>query len=199
MFMDSTQTKWTVVATNWGSPGPLAARGYCGVHPRRRVVTRTVMIPLMSSRATVARCPEGEVLLAGGYTTQLALPTPEVRVTKMRRKDARTLEVRGVAGTTDSWLQAIAYCGPGPAPSEHSAQVAIDGNDPVTPVTATCPTGKKLIFGGFAAVPSINRVDTALPGDLHAKDSKQWTVRGLVEAGSSPLSGVLRAFAYCRA
>jgi hypothetical protein len=201
MFMDSTQTKWSVVGVNGAFPrrGVLAARVYCGPHPARHVERDTVQVGARSANSAFARCPEGQVVLAGGYRTPAVTPFPDVLVTMMRAKNARTLEVRGFnLGEASRTLRAIAYCGPGPAPSEHVAEVSIDGEaTSPTPVTATCPDGRKLIFGGFhAQFPGSGAQPQAVPFGLLARDSKQWTVRGYNPA---PTAGFLRALAYCRA
>jgi hypothetical protein len=195
MFMNSTQTKWTVVAINAGDAGVMASRVYCGVHPPRTVVARTVQVGAFSANGAFARCPEGQVVLAGGYRVPARL---EVVVNKLRRTNARTLEVRGFnLADVSSTLRAIAYCGPGPAPTEHVAEIFIDESaTSVTPVKATCPAGKKLIFGGFhGQFPGGSADGAVLPFGLLARQSKEWIVRGF-NPGSS---GFLRAIAYCRA
>jgi hypothetical protein len=156
-----------------------------------------VPVGALSANSAFAQCPDGQVVLGAGFRTPAAPPFPNVVVTKMRRKDARTVEVRGLGfGGANSTIRAIAYCGPGPAPTEHLAEVVIDANDPVTSVQASCPAGKKLLWAGFhTQFPSALGNQGALPFGLHAKSSKHWIVRGF----NPGTSAFVRSLAYCRA
>jgi hypothetical protein len=89
-----------------------------------------------------ATCPRGQVVLFGGYSNGVA---------GMRRTASNRLTVDGYnLGGQPLWLTAFAYCGHGPAPTQATGTVRISS---FGTATATCPRGKVVVAGGFAASP----------------------------------------------
>jgi hypothetical protein len=183
--------RWTVYGVNFtpppagSAPIGLYSMAYCGYGPVASKATSTVVVrdrsSVYQSGSATARCPAGTVVVAGGFATT---PDVAVIVTALERVAADLWRVAAYLGTgTSTALTAIAYCGPGPAPKLVSRTMK---NYVSGPVPATCPTGKRLVFGGAIVTPSPGSVLQT----MRAKNQRTWTVGGIGEA--------MTALAYCR-
>jgi hypothetical protein len=185
--------RWTVYGWNFSiflegannSPLSMSSRAYCGYGPVPSKATSTVVIRYRSDResgSATARCPEGTVVVAGGFATT---PNTVVAVTGLERVAADLWRVSAyipVDITRHAALTSIAYCGPGPAPKlvSRTIRTLTDG-----PAFATCPVGKHLAFGGAIVKGSNPSLET-----LRARTQRTWSVGGYGEK--------LTALAYCR-
>ena len=92
--------------------------------------------------SSTATCPRGQVVLFGGYSNGVA---------GMRRTASNRLTVDGYnLGGQPLWLTSFAYCGRGPVSTQATGTVKISS---FGTATATCPRGKVVVAGGFAATP----------------------------------------------
>ena len=100
---------------------------------------------------------------------------PIVLPGSMRRTAAGRWTVTGASGsgTTGSRLTAVAYCDTGPEPTTASHSVTVVGLAAGS-ATATCPTGKVLVAGGFNAGTSSKHQE--IVRRLEASSPRQWTV-----------------------
>ena len=155
MFMDSSQTKWVVAGINGGTANStLTSRSYCSVHTVRGVVSKTVSVAANHTATATATCGAGKVVLGMGFKIPTAFllnapSPPRAFITKLRAT-ATTVSARATALASSS-IMAIAYCGPGPAATEKLVSVSVPSYR-LTSVTATCPAGKHILFGGLDVV-----------------------------------------------
>jgi len=92
--------------------------------------------------SSTATCPKGQIVLFGGFSNGVA---------GMRRTASNQLTVDGYnLGGPPLWLSAFAYCGRGTPPTKatNTIKVSTFGT-----ATATCPAGRVVVAGGFAASP----------------------------------------------
>jgi hypothetical protein len=122
------------------------------------VVTRTatVHVPPKAKRAATAKCPKGKSVVMGGFHNEIGQSSsPEVEPIGLTRPSRRTwkdsaTDVFAPAGDATS----VAYCGRAPKLTERTKTVAVpvaQPGDHPTSVTAKCPRGKRVAFGGFKA------------------------------------------------
>jgi hypothetical protein len=92
--------------------------------------------------SSTATCPSGQHVLFGGFSNGVA---------GMRRTASNQLTVDGYnLGGPPLWLSAFAYCGRGPLSTKATNTVKVSS---FGTATATCPAGKVVVAGGFAASP----------------------------------------------
>jgi len=92
--------------------------------------------------SSTATCPKGQVVLFGGFSNGVA---------GMRRTASNQLTVDGYnLGGQPLWLTSFAYCGHGPVSTKATNTVKVSS---FGTATATCPAGKVVVAGGFAATP----------------------------------------------
>jgi hypothetical protein len=89
--------------------------------------------------------------------------------------------------TKASTLTAIAYCGPGPAPTLASRTVKLSKKG--GHARARCPAGTALVFGGVTATHSTSAMPLVLL--MQAANKTTWDV-------ADTTAGKLTALAYCR-
>ncbi|MDX6637986.1 MAG: hypothetical protein QOJ01_1497 [Solirubrobacterales bacterium] len=147
-----------VAATNvFVNPAGLSATAYCTHRQRLSIVTKSVKVPAADAGEPAmgsvgARCPGGTVVRLGGFSAAVsAQPAgPSVVVNRMKRTGRRTLTVAAAnAGDRPGKLEAIAGCGSGPAPSPVKTTVGLPAAGGRAKTTARCPSGLRLVFGGF--------------------------------------------------
>ncbi len=117
----------------------------------------TAFVPIGQSRTTVATCPRGNRLFAGGFQRTNFISEAGNYVTESRAISDRSWQVSGSAfGRFGGELTAIAYClrSRGPLVSEVSAQAPLPLLKSATATTTACPPGSSLVSGGFATSPS---------------------------------------------
>jgi hypothetical protein len=135
------------------------AAGGVGIAFASGVVTRTatVTVPPKAKRAATAKCPKGKSVVMGGFHNDIGTNhQPEVNPIGLTRPSKRAWR----DSATDAFppagdATAIAYCGRAPKLTERTKSVAVPAatsstNRP-TSVTARCPKGQRVAFGGFKA------------------------------------------------
>ena len=177
---------WRVDGFNLGGPVlKLTSYAYCG---KGSVASQhTHAVEVTSSGTATVKCPSGKVVVAGGFATS---PNTVFAVQRLMRVGTNRWQVSGYLRygiTKRTKLTAIAYCGKGPAPKPVSKTVKLTSAG--GRATATCPSGKKLVFGGM--VMSAAKPRTALVLFMRVEGTNTWAV------GNSTAGG-LTAIAYCR-
>jgi hypothetical protein len=137
--------------------------------------------------SSTAKCPAGEHVLSGGFLNGVA---------GMRRVTSNEWRVDGYnlggSGNPKSIrLTSYANCGTGPVPEERTKTVEISS---FGIATATCPSGKVVIGGGFAASPhavvAITRLERTASNKLRVSAYLRY---GMTKQAK------LTAIAYCGA
>lgn len=170
-----------------------------------RIVTRTdtVTIPPKAKRAATAMCPKGKSVVMGGFRNEIgAGDSPEVepigltRPSKRAWKDSAT-DVFAPAGDATS----IAYCGRAPRLTERRKTITLPAAKPASNqpagVTAKCPRGTRVAFGGFKADfdPHFGLHTGAIwISSLRRGSNRTWTASG-INLGNG--AGDLTSVAYC--
>jgi hypothetical protein len=185
--MQKTATdRWRVDGFNLGDqPFDITSYAYCGKGPIPTKSTHTVSI--RSSATASARCPAGTVVVGAGFATRA---NTVLAVTQLERVGTEQVSVSAYLRfgiTKSSTLTAIAYCGPGPAPTlaSHTKTISNKGGHS----RASCPAGTTLVFGGVSATASSSAMPLVL--EMRATDKTSWTV-------ADATAGKLTALAYCR-
>ena len=109
--------------------------------------------------SSTATCPKGQHVLFGGFSNGVA---------GMRRTASNQLTVDGYnLGGQPLWLTSFAYCGYGPIAKIATGTVTITSSGTAT---ATCPAGRVVVAGGFAATPhsviAMTRLERIAPNRL---------------------------------
>ena len=170
-----------------------------------RIVTRTdtVTIPPKAKGAATATCPKGKSVVMGGFRNEIgAGDSPEVqpigltRPSKRAWKDSAT-DVFAPAGDATS----IAYCGRAPRLTERTKSISLPAAKPSSNqpagVTAKCPRGTRVAFGGFKADfdPKFGPHTGAIwISSLRRGSNRTWTASG-INLGNG--AGKLTSVAYC--
>jgi hypothetical protein len=156
-----------------------------------------VTIPKEAKGSATATCPSGEHVGFGGVVAEFQGPPnsgPIVFPEGMRRTATGKWSVYGQSGSTHvgSRLTAVAYCLPTTfAPSIVSTTVTVSGFH-FGSATATCPTGKVLVAGGYNTGAAIDHIE--LVAQLERLSSTQWHVSVTnLDSGATKLT----AYAYC--
>jgi hypothetical protein len=175
-----------------------------GVALARGVVTRsdTVKVPPKAKRAATATCPKGKSVAMGGFRNEIATDdSPEVQPIGLTRPSKRTWKdsatnVFAPAGDATS----IAYCGRSRKLTERTRTTVVPAAKPSTQpksVTAKCPRGTRVAFGGFKADfdPNFGPNTGAIwISALRRGSNRTWRASGL-NLGND--AGKLTAVAYC--
>jgi hypothetical protein len=150
-----------------------------------------------SNKSVTAFCPSGKrVLGAGGDISNglgqvvLGLVRPDAALTSVTvqgREDEN--------GTADNWsVRAIAVCAP-PPPALERVSAASASNSANKAVTATCPSGKRLLGAG---VEIDGGGGQAAPNDVIPGSAlKGVTVQGLEDENGTAVNWRARAYAIC--
>jgi hypothetical protein len=176
-----------------------------------RVITRTatVLLPAdvgASEPSATAVCPRGSRVVLGGVRRSELAQFGAVTISRFARSGPRRWRASGVNYNSgggpvdqDHKLTAIAYCGRSPRgriqPVSESvtAQTVNDSGDENARVTATCPRGTRLLFGGYDQ-------GRAPPGDMYIAAAERLAPRRWrVEAVNYGDPTSLTALAYCSA
>jgi hypothetical protein len=128
-----------------------------------------------------ATCPSGEHVLFGGFSNGVA---------GMRRTASNRLTVDGFnLGNGPLTLTAFAYCGYGPTQTKATGTVKFAS---AGTATATCPAGRVVVAGGFAASPhsvvAITRLERVAANRLQVSAYLRYAITK---------STALTAIAYC--
>jgi hypothetical protein len=147
----------------------------------RKVVIRSGNGPQFGSAA--ATCPHGQIVLFGGFTYGVA----GMHRTANNQFTVDGFNLRGGPLTVTSF----AYCGYGAVPTKATKTIAISS---AGTVTATCPPGKVVLAGGFAA----SRHTVLAVTRLQRIGVNRLLVSAYLRYGISK-HGLLTAIAYCGA
>ncbi len=190
---------WRVRGVNGGQQaGTLTSLAWCGHRsPIDAQETKAARVGPGESDSVTARCPSGERVVLGGASGEL-LDDGAVLITAMRRTTKRSWQVRGanLQGSSSGRLTAIAYCG-------RSATKEVVAEATVAPgtkagVTARCPRGSRVRFGGFSApFDASDGKPGSVIGKLARGLAREWNLRAIANP-SNPNAVTIRAFAYCR-
>ena len=146
----------------------------------------------------------GDRRFGGGWAAQTSTAATQhyLDIMGLQRTSKDTWQVSVVNATgTQQGVTAIALCGKGSAPKTVTATQkipAVNGSNSKT-VTATCPSGKEAVFGGFegdymispAATPSSSASRSPQSGRSRSREG------GTAWEGNNQASR-LTAIAYCR-
>lgn len=163
--------------------GLVAASG-----PRKSVFLR----PGETGTAT-ARCPKGQVLIAGGFQrTNFRTPGGNY-VTESRAVGSDAWRVSGAAfGDAGGELTSIAYCDRNKKRllTEVSATAAVPSGEVATATTPSCSRGRQLTSGGF----SFNGTHQALFAAGFFTPDGNWSAEAFGYFGPAP---AMTAYGYC--
>lgn len=138
------------------------------------------------------QCPAGKRVVLGGMTADFG-QDDYLYLQSIYRTTKRVLRVSGYfPGQEPATLTGIATCKRKPKSREVSETITLAA-DTQDSVTAKCPRGRRLAFGGFAG--ELTPLDTYVtPLAAYADSARRWTVVG---TNDSNTPGELSAFAYC--
>jgi hypothetical protein len=128
------------------------------------------------------------VVVAGGFATRKNTVLAVTRVQRVA-KDRLTVSAYLRYGITkSSTLTAIAYCGPGPAPTAVRKELVLGSSG--GRARASCPTGRTLTFGGVIATKKAG-ARPPFVFIMRAVNKGTWEV-------SDSTAGKVISIAYCR-
>ncbi len=178
-------------------PGKVTAFAYCGT---RRFLGKAGAFRTLgagSRGATTAECPKGMSLGAGGFRADIAKGGDGalVYVDGLERVSSRKWRASAInAGSAPGKVVALAYCFPGSeAVTTVTKSVSISPGNSGS-VTATCPKGKTLAFGGVRSQhygPGYGELQLS---SMTRKGTRGWRVSALKYVNSV---GTLTSVAYC--
>ena len=186
------------VIANPTNPGTVARRATIQVVCGRGLVAssgprKSVFLRPGETGTATARCPRGQVLIAGGFQrTNFRTPGGNY-VTESRAVSAKAWRVSGSAfGNAGGELTAIAYCDRNKRRllTEVSEAASVPASGAATATTPSCPRGRQLTSGGF----SFNGASTALFAAGYFTRDGTWSVQGYGYFGPAP---VMTAHGYC--
>ncbi len=155
-------------------PGVLKATAYCAKPPRRKSkkkaapklkrIVGTVANTTVLVTTVQARCPAGTSVRIGGFQAVGASDGRYAILKSMKLKSSRSVVVKALSPEATlvrnsarglpvdpGFLSAIALCGKGPKLTAVTRSAPAGGGT-ATGVTARCPQGKSLAFGGFTDI-----------------------------------------------
>jgi hypothetical protein len=153
----------------------------------------TVFVGPGESRTSVATCPKGNRLLAGGFQRTNFVTRGGNYVTESRAASDRSWQVSGSAfGNFGGELTAIAYClkSGGPLLSEVDSQTELPVEQSATTTTPPCPPGSNMVAGGFSTSPS----GPALVSSAYFNPTGSWSATAFNEFGPD---ATVSAYGYC--
>lgn len=186
---------------NWGSqPSDVTAIAYCSRADGVVVRSRVREIPAHPTEAPVdkvaVRCRAGERLVYGGFSYRNPAEV-DFYLAGLRARRSRKWVVSGFAFSGPDQpvrLKAIAYCSQdAPRTVTESKSVPVAADSPRA-VTANCPRGRRLAYGGYKATVTYSEAFVLLRR-LERETSRRWRVAAENENGIH--AGRLTAFAYC--
>jgi hypothetical protein len=178
------------------TPQDVTVQALCGfgVIPATPTPHTTVYLRPGETKTVTARCPKGQFLVSGGFQRTDFRSDGGDYVTESRASGPKAWVVSGHAyGTGSGELTAIAYCVRMKRPiltevASSPAPVAPSGS--ATTTTPTCPSGKKLVTGGFSTGGSTNALFAA--GTFNPDGTFSANAYGFF--GATPQ---LTAYGYC--
>ena len=181
--------------------GPAAARdvtvqALCGlgVIPATPTPHRTVYLRPGETKSVTARCPGGQSLVSGGFQRTDFRSDGGDYVTQSRAVGTKAWTVSGRAyGTGSGELTAIAYCARMRRPvitEVASSPAPVAAGSSATTTTPSCPSGKRLVTGGFSSNGSTNSLFSQ--GTINPNGTFSVTSFGFF--GATPQ---LTAYGYC--
>jgi hypothetical protein len=121
---------------------------------------KTVWVKTGQTKTVTARCPSGQFLVSGGFQRTDFRSDGGDYITESHASGTRAWVVSGHAyGTGSGELTAIAYCVRMKRPiltEVASSPAPVSANGSASTATPTCPSGKKLVTGGFSLNGSTN-------------------------------------------
>jgi hypothetical protein len=202
--------KWSTVAASPAlSGGKLSSIAYCQAGDEPKVVrVRKIVLPSAANdeyRTVSATCPQGRNVIGGGWAARASSPIygsegqPRVDIMGLKRTSNRTWEVSVVnAKPTQQAVTAIALCGKAKAPKTVTASENIPALNGTKNVTATCPKGTEVAFGGFQGDYDRLSGRNAFIFSFFRSSKRAITVRGGQNyVATNDKASKLQAFAYC--
>jgi hypothetical protein len=165
-----------------------------GVIPATPTPHTTVYLRPGETKTVTARCPKGQYLVSGGFQRTDFRSDGGDYVTESHASGPKAWVVSGHAyGTGSGELTAIAYCARMKRPiltevTSSPAPVAASGS--ATTTTPTCPSGKRMVTGGFSEGGSTNALFAA--GTFNPQGTVSANAYGFF--GAAPQ---LTAYGYC--
>jgi hypothetical protein len=153
----------------------------------------TVFVGPGETRTSVANCPRGNKLLAGGFQRTNFVTRGGNYITESRAASDHSWQVSGSAfGNFGGELTAIAYClkSGGPLVSEVDSETALPVGESATTTTPACPPGSNMVGGGFSTSPS----GPALVSSAYFDPAGGWSATAYNEFGPD---ATVSASGYC--
>jgi hypothetical protein len=178
------------------TPRTLTVQAVCGfgVIPATPTPHKTVFVRPGQTKTVTARCPSGQQLLSGGFQRTDFRSDGGDYITESRAVGKKAWTVTGHAyGTGPGELTAIAYCarmGKSKLTEVASSPVPVGAGQAATTTTPSCPSGRRMVTGGFSSGGSTNSLFAA--GELTADNSFSVTNYGFF----GPVQQ-LTAYGYC--
>jgi hypothetical protein len=165
-----------------------------GVIPATPTPHRTKYLRPGQTKTVTARCPSGQFLVSGGFQRTDFRSDGGSYVTESRAAGTRAWTVSGHAyGIGSGELTAIAYCArmKNPTLTEVASSPApIATGQSASTTTPSCPSGRRLVAGGFSLNGSTDAFFAA--GTLNQNNT--WTASAYGFFGAVPK---LTAYGYC--
>jgi hypothetical protein len=165
-----------------------------GVIPATPTPHKTVYLRPGQTKTVTARCPSGQSLVSGGFQRTDFRSDGGDYVTESHAAGTNAWTVSGHAyGTGSGELTAIAYCAEMKKPiltEVASSPAPVGANGSATTTTPSCPSGKRLITGGFSTNGSTNALFAA--GTFNPNGT--WSASAYGFFGAAPQ---LTAYGYC--
>jgi hypothetical protein len=178
------------------TPRDVTVQALCGfgVIPATPTPHTTVYLRPGQTKTVTARCPKGQSLVSGGFQRTDFRSDGGDYITESHAAGTNAWVVSGHAyGTGSGELTAIAYCARMKRPiltEVASSPAPVSAGSSATTTTPTCPSGKRLVTGGF----STNGSTEALfaQGAFNPEGTFSATAYGFF--GAAPQ---LTAYGYC--
>jgi hypothetical protein len=138
------------------TPRDVTVQALCGlgVIPATPTPHTTVYLRPGQTKTVTARCPKGQSLVSGGFQRTDFRSDGGDYVTESHAVGTNAWVVSGHAyGTGSGELTAIAYCARMKRPiitEVASSPAPVSAGSSATTTTPTCPSGKRLVTGGFS-------------------------------------------------
>lgn len=199
--------KWSVAAeASSANGGKVTSFAYCKGGREPKVVRhKQIVLPSAANdefRNVRVSCPEGKIVIGGGWAAQTSTASTQhyLNIMGLQRTSKDTWQVSVVNYTgTQQGVTAIALCGGGRAPQEVAATQHVPALNGSKTVTATCPSGKGAVLGGFQGDYDNFSGRNAFIFNFYLSAKREITVQG----GQNYVFGnhtasTLTAIAYCR-
>jgi hypothetical protein len=178
------------------TPRTLTVQALCGfgVIPATPTPHKTVFIRPGQTKTVTARCPRGQSLLSGGYQRTDFRSDGGDYITESKAVGTSAWTATGHAyGSGPGELTTIAYCARMGRPmltEVVSPALAVPAGSSATATTTTCPSGRRLVAGGFSSNGSTN----GLFEDGTLNQNGTWSASSYGFFGAVPS---LTAYGYC--